>query len=693
MCSAIRATVLAAFAVCILLIRTAHAESFFWPHHGSWWSDHTPFGHSHKHRHTNSESPKESHSSRDVPKGPTSAVVDPNKPLPNMETMGPPADTVSERAIEKPAGTDGETGPVPLKKVAPAANDQPNEASGPIPSASVDPDAPITEQLHNLASGKFDQIIGSIKERISIDAFYSGRNYAPLWISEGKANARAKAAIAYLGKVAADGLDPTDYPVPNFASLTDPTALAEAEIRLTTSVITYAHHAQIGRVHWSRVSGDIFYDQSADSGEVLTTMAQANDVSEALDAYEPHAEAYLALKAKLAEVRAGQRGSDKARIPNGPPLKIGMRDERVPLLRSRLEVASEDGATYDKELADAVKKFQEAHELKPTGVLDMATGEALNGGQSDRRIDIIIANMERWRWMPHDLGNTYVIVNLPDYTLRVIRQGKQVWMTKIVAGKPATPTPIMSAQMKSITVNPTWNVPDSIAANEYLPLLQQDPTILQRMGLQVSYNADGTIHLSQPPGEQNALGQLRFNFPNKFLVYQHDSNQKYLFANDRRADSHGCMRVQDPVKYAEVLLSMARTGEVYSQERIRRMFGDNEIDIPFASFIPVHLTYQTAFVDDRGNLQFREDIYGRDQALLAILRAAERKVAAIPIQRHDSPIRRQLLAIPDNAWGGWGGRGYSTGGPNFSTQLFGGWSYQTTREPRQPVVQHRPFYQ
>jgi L,D-transpeptidase YcbB len=691
MCSAIRATVLAVFAVCILLIRTAHAESFFWPHHGSWWSDHTPFGHSHKHRHTNSESPKESQSSQDVPKGPTSAVVDPNKPLPNMETMGPPADTVSERAIEKPAGTDGETGPIPLKKVAPAANDQPNEASGPIPSASIDPDAPITEQLHNLASGKFDQIIGSIKERISIDAFYSGRNYAPLWISEGKANARAKAAIAYLGKVAADGLDPTDYPVPNFASLTDPTALAEAEIRLTTSVITYAHHAQIGRVHWSRVSGDIFYDQSApDPGEVLTTMAQANDVSEALDAYEPHAEAYLALKAKLAEVRAGQRGSDKARIPNGPPLKIGMRDERVPLLRSRLEVASEDSATYDKELADAVKKFQEAHERKPTGVLDMATVEALNGGQSDRRIDIIIANMERWRWMLHDLGNTYVIVNLPDYTLRVIYQGKQVWMTKIVAGKPATPTPIMSAQMKSITVNPTWNVPDSIAANEYLPLLQQDPTILQRMGLQVSYNADGTIHLSQPPGEQNALGQLRFNFPNKFLVYQHDSNQKYLFANDRRADSHGCMRVQDPVKYAEVLLSMVRPGEGYTEDRIRRMFGAYATDIQFPTFIPVHLTYQTAFVEDQGKLEFREDIYGRDQALLTILNGTERKVADIPIERKDNTMRRQLLAMPDSFWGGWGRYG---GGLNFFTRLFGGPSTWTAPVPRRPVAQQRAYYQ
>jgi murein L,D-transpeptidase YcbB/YkuD len=543
-------------------------------------------------------------------------------------------------------------------------------------------DAQITDQLHNLANGKFDHIIGSTKERERIDAFYAGRDYAPLWIAEGKANARATAAIAYLGGVAADGLDPTDYPVPNFNSLTDPASLAEAEITLTTSVITYAHHAQIGRVHWSRVSGDISYDQSApDPGEILAAMVQANDAGESLDAYEPHTEPYLALKAKLAEVRAGLRGSDKTRIPNGPSLKIGMRDDRLPLLRSRLEVASE-GTIYDKELAGAVKKFQARHDLRPTGTLDLPTVEALNGRHSDRQIEIIIANMERWRWMPHDLGNTYVIVNLPDYTLRVIHQGKQVWMTKIVVGKPTTPTPIMSTQMKSITVNPTWNVPDSIAANEYLPLLQQDPTILQRMGLQVSYNADGSIHLSQPPGEQNALGQLRFNFPNKFLVYQHDSNQKYLFAKDKRADSHGCMRVQDPVKYAEVLLSMVRPGEGYTQDHIRRMFGAHEADIPFPTYIPVHLTYQTAFVDDQGKLEFREDIYGRDQALLAVLDGTERKVADIPIQRKDSTTRRQLLAMPDNYWGGWG-RGFG-GGLGFFTQLFGGPSTRAAPVPRRP---------
>jgi L,D-transpeptidase YcbB len=601
---------------------------------------------------------------------PTGAIVDADKAASDVETVGSPA----------PASGDA-PGPFPTVIVAPSVPSQPVTE----PSTALDRDAPITEQLHNLANGKFDRIIGSTKERESIDAFYASRNYAPLWITEGKPNARAKAAIAYLGGVSADGLDPTDYPVPNFASVSDPVALAEVEITLATSVITYAHHAQIGRAHWSRVSGDIFYDQSApDPGDVLAAIAQAKDVGEALDAYEPHAEGYLALKAKLAEVRAGQHGSNKTRIPNGPPLKIGMHDERVPLLRSRLDVPGE-GATYDKELADSVRKYQERHELKSTGTLDMATVESLNGRQSDRQIDIIVANLERWRWMPHDLGNTYVIVNLPDYTLRVIREGKQVWMTKIVAGKPATPTPIMSAQMKSITVNPTWNVPDSIAANEYLPLLQQDPTILQRMGLRVSYNADGSIHLSQPPGEQNALGQIRFNFPNKFLVYQHDSNQKYLFANNKRADSHGCMRVQDPVKYAEVLLSIVRPGEGYTQDRIRRMFGAYEADIQFPSVIPVHLTYQTAFVDDQGKLEFREDIYGRDRALLAILNGTERKVADIPTQRRESTMRRQLLAMPDNFWGG--------GRLNFFTQLFGGLSTRTAPVPRRPVAQHRAHYQ
>ncbi len=535
-------------------------------------------------------------------------------------------------------------------------------SAAPAALADADADAAVAAQLHDLASGKFDAAFENTQDRTVVDAFYSGRDYAPLWLTDGRPNARAQAAIAYLGHVDADGLEPADYPVPDFAGLTDPAALAQAEIRLTASVITYAHHASIGRVHWTRVSGDISYDQkAADPADVLGAMVATTDVAGALDAYEPHDPAYLALKSKLAEIRAGK--DTKIAIPDGPAPKVGAKDDRVPQLRERLGVAGA-GAIYDKTLADAVKKFQQDHGQKPTGTLAQATIDALNGNKPDRAADIIIANMERWRWMPRDLGKTYVIVNLPDYTLRVIDNGKLDWTTKIVDGKPDTPTPIMSAEMKYITVNPTWNVPPSIVAKEYLPLLRQDSTILQRMGLNVSRNPDGTIHVSQPPGPNNALGQIRFNFPNKFLVYQHDSNQKYLFANTMRAASHGCMRVEDPVKYAEVLLAIARPGDGYTADRIRRMFGSNENDIKFPAFIPVHLTYQTAFVDDSGKLQFRDDIYGRDRDLLAILKGDQRKVADIAIERKDNTVRRELLAMPDSAFGS------GAFGQNFFARLF-----------------------
>ena len=269
------------------------------------------------------------------------------------------------------------------------------------------------------------------------------------------------------------------------------------------------------------------------------------------------------------------------------------------------------------------------------------------------------------------------MVNIPDFRLHVMNNGREVWTTRIVTGKPGMPTPIMSAEMKYITVNPTWNVPPSIVANEYLPALQQDPTVLQRMGLRVTHNPDGSVHISQPPGDGNALGRLRFNFPNKFLVYQHDTPDKYLFARDVRDFSHGCMRVQDPAKYAEVLLSIVRPGDNYTAERLHKMFGPNEVDIQFPTFIPVHLTYQTAFVDDSGKLQFRDDIYGRDRQVLALLKGDERKVADIPIERKENVVRRQALALPRlrvlgqprrrGAASGCGGGG----GDNFFARLFG----------------------
>jgi murein L,D-transpeptidase YcbB/YkuD len=597
-----------------------------------------------------------------------------------------------------------EATPAPAAEAAPAATAEPaTTASAPAaPAAAAAPAAPalsaadaaVVDQLRNLSSGKFDRIIGNKKDRTVVDAFYSGRDYAPLWITDGKVNERGKAAIAYLGHVDQDGLDPADYQVPNFSALSDPSDLAEAELKLDMTIITYAHHASIGRVHWSRVSGDIYYTLTApELADVLAAMVEAKDMTKALDAYEPHTAGYLALKAKLAEIRAGKDDAKKTPIANGAAPKVGAQDDRVPLLRERLGISG-DGTAFDKALADAVKKYQQDHQLKVTGTLTQQTIDALNGHEPDKPIDVILANMERWRWMPHDLGNTYVIVNLADFTLRVMHDGKLAWNTRIVDGKPEMPTPIMQADMKYITVNPTWNVPPSIVNREYLPALQQDPTVLDRMGLKVGKNPDGTVHIWQPPGERNALGRIRFNFPNKFLVYQHDTPDKYLFAYDKRAYSHGCMRVQDPQKYAEVLLSLVRPNDGYTLDRIKKMIdAGGEQDIQLPTFIPVNLTYQTAFVDDDGKLQFRDDVYGRDKTLLAILKGDDRKMADVAVERREDPSHRQVMAIPDStplfggrSFGGYGGPG---DGGSFFSRLFGGGFAAAPPQPVRHAAPHR----
>ena len=557
-------------------------------------------------------------------------------------------------------------------------------------------DAAIADQLRAMSSGKFDRIIGNKKDRVLIDAFYSGRNYAPLWITDGNASDQAKAAINYLHHVDADGLDPADYAVPDFAALKDPADLAEADLKLSMAVITYAHHASVGRVHWSRVSADIYYDQKPpEPADVLAALVEAKDTAAALDSYETHTPQYLALKAKLAEYRAGQTDSGKPQIAAGPAPKVGAQDERVPQLRDRFGVPGDGSTTYDKALAEAVKKFQQQNDLKATGTLTPQTIEALNGRKPDKPVDIILANMERWRWAPHDLGNDYVIVNLADYTLRVMHDGKPLWTTRIVDGKPDKPTPIMSAEMKYITINPTWNVPPSIINHEYLPALAQDPTVLDRMGLKVGKNPDGSVHIWQPPGDKNALGRIRFNFPNKFLVYQHDTPDKYLFAYDKRAYSHGCMRVQDPQHYAEVVLSLVRPHDGYTEERIRKMIAEGgEQDIQFPTFLPDNLTYQTAFVDDNGKLQFRDDVYGRDRALLAILKGPDMKVADIPVEHREDIAHREAMAIPDGTplsgpSGPGSGRSYYAGGSaeggGFFSRLFGGFG----SAPPPAAVPHR----
>jgi len=557
---------------------------------------------------------------------------------------------------------------------APAAAPATETASAPaVPAA----DQPAADALRELVTGKLARMTDRKADRAAIEAFYAARSYAPLWISNGAANARAKAAIARLNSADEDGLEPADYPTPAIKAGAEPAALADAELRLTLSALIYARHAQVGRVHYSRVSADILYNPvPPDSAAVLANLAAAADTDAALQSYTPPQAAYKALREKLAEIRGNKIDPNAGRIAHGAVLELGkdkrgnailMQDERVPALRARFELPPvRDDMFYDKPLADAVAAFQKEKGLQANGKLTGATVDALNGKRNAARdADVIVANLERWRWMPRDMGQAHVVLNIPDYTLQVYRDGASIWKTRVVVGQPGKPTPLLTETMKYITVNPTWNVPPSIIYNEYLPALQQDPTVLSRMGLKLSQNRDGSVHISQPPGEGNALGRIRFNFPNKFLVYQHDTPDKHLFNQAKRAYSHGCMRVQDPAKYAEIMTSLGLPGgRSYTQDQIKAMYGHSEIDLKFTNPIPVHITYQTAFVDEHGKLQIREDVYGRDQRLLVALKSEDKRVAEIPIEHAHPNYSRPSVRLPN------GVGNYQTG-QSFFDQLFG----------------------
>jgi murein L,D-transpeptidase YcbB/YkuD len=616
--------------------------------------------------------------------------------VPDTASGKPPESKASDVAaapadgINKPGAANNDpatAAPVtaaPSPAVEPAG--EPAKAASNVPQA----DQPVADRLREMLGAKSLRYFDRKAERTAVEKFYTGHEFAPLWTQSGALTQSGKGVIARLKDAASDGLNASDYPVPDFAAATTPDLLAEADLKLTESMLDYARQAQSGRMHWSQVSADIQYpEHPTDPSEVLQNVTTAKDASAALDSYNPPQKLYRELRAKLAELR-GQGEGLAVQIADGPALRYApaggkrqpaaeMQDERVPQLRAKLGITENaDSTRYDAKVAEAVRKFQESAELKPTGVLDDKTVKALNSPKRDHQIDTVIVNMERWRWLPRQLGapslgDAYVILNIPDYTLKVMQNGTQIWTTKVVTGQPGIhATPLLSETMKFITVNPTWNVPPSIIYNEYLPALQQDPTVLQRMGLRLERDRDGGIHISQPPGEANALGRIRFNFPNKFLVYQHDTPDKNLFARDERAFSHGCMRVQNPDQYAATLLNITIPSEHYTPEKIRSMYGQSEIDLKFPTPIPVNITYQTAFVDDAGKLQFRRDVYGRDATMLAMLRSGRSKDLENVVAHSQPNYVRPTGNLPASVSFASNSSGSSfSSGPSFFERLFG----------------------
>ncbi|WP_395665264.1 murein L,D-transpeptidase [Methylocella sp.] len=458
------------------------------------------------------------------------------------------------------------------------------------------------------------------REHDAVAAFYAQRGFAPLWTRNGEARAEVKPVLARLQLAAEDALV---VRAPVFQTSDDPAKLAAADVALSDAVVAYARQASAGRVDPRSISPLIaLRPEAADPSLALALVSEAGaQAGAALRGFNPPQPGYAALRDKLAETR--RAGAPTARrqapaIPPGPTLKLGMSDPRVPLIRARLSLdgrpAGGDAQVYDTQVASAVADFQKANGLPSSGQLTPKTLVLLSGPEQSRVEGEIVANMERWRWTPRDLGASRIEVNLPEFEVVVVENGAVVARHRVVVGKDKTPTPVFSNTMRYLIVNPAWNVPQSIIRKEMMPKLAADPNYLRRLGYQAEWK-NGRLSVRQPPGERNALGRIKFMFPNDYAVYLHDTPSRKLFSEERRMFSHGCVRVDEPMSFAETVL-----GRGWTQERLEKLIGgDKERYVNLARPLPIHLEYFTAKVDAYGRLLTFEDVYGYSRKIRVAL--------------------------------------------------------------------------
>jgi L,D-transpeptidase YcbB len=503
---------------------------------------------------------------------------------------------------------------------------------------------------------------GDKTQKDALIEYYAMPDRTLLWVDDNGLNERAKLVMAEIGKADDYGLRASDYPLPDLASFkaSDPKAkdwLADSELKLSYAVLDYAKDASGGRIEPLRVSKNLDPTLALpDPSEVLDSIAIRSDPAAYLRSFQPDQPQFEALRQKLIELRGGkavvgaktEAKTNVVVIPNGPVLKFGMEHEQVALLRKRLEVPPSDNENkFDEAVLDAVRQFQSANGVAADGAVGAGTRRLLNQGQqvqpqataNPARLREILVNMERWRWLPHDLGPYYVTVNIPEFMLYVVEDGKPVHATRVVVGKPDKQTPVLSDEMEEIVFNPYWNVPTSIKNEEIAPYMGQggglfggwDTSILHRHNLRIrignrdvdpdaidwSRNDIRNFDLVQPPGPDNVLGRVKFVFPNSHDVYMHDTTQKMLFNNPVRAESHGCMRVQNPEELAHVLL---KHDKGWSAGKVDSMFdAGGDYHLALDQKIPVYITYFTLRVNDDGSLTSFNDIYGHDARIASVL--------------------------------------------------------------------------
>jgi murein L,D-transpeptidase YcbB/YkuD len=493
---------------------------------------------------------------------------------------------------------------------------------------------------------------------VMLPIFYERRAYKPAWCDENGPSPHGETLLLAIRLAYREGLRPNDYHLASIEAtlaeikknraqkkLLNLDRLVDLDLLLTDAFLIYGSHLLAGRINPETIDPEWFANRrEADLAAVLQSALDSTTIEESLHGLLPPQAGYARLRQALARYRDIAAKGGWPTIPEGPKLQVGDRNERVVLLRSRLSVtgdlasrSSNDEELFDYALGEAVRSFQKRNGLESDGVVGPKTLSALNI-PAEERVRQMEINMERWRWLPQDLGDRYILINIANFELDVLENNTPVMTMRIVVGRSYRRTPVFSDKMTYLVLNPYWNVPTNIAIEDIVPQVSKDPNYLAQKNMKVfrGWGADTkeidptTIDWSkvsknnfayrfrQEPGSSNALGRIKFMFPNRFNVYLHDTPSRELFEKNERTFSSGCIRIEKPLDLAEYVM---RGDPLWSREKILVAIERHvEQTVRLPKPLSIHLLYWTAWANEDETVQFRNDIYGRDTLVDAALR-------------------------------------------------------------------------
>ncbi len=485
--------------------------------------------------------------------------------------------------------------------------------------------------------------------------FYRGRAFEPAWVNDMGQLPVADSLVAAVERAVYEGLDPAHYHMDRIRQISrelgrahatgaglDLERLAELDLLLTDAFLVYASHLAGGRVDPATIHPEwSAQPRSVDLVAKLDMALATGEVVSALEELLPSHPGYGRLREALADYRRVAAQGGWPEVP-GRTLRPGMRDPGVALLRQRLRLTGDltsswrgaDEQLYDHEVEEAVRRFQARHNVEPTGIVGLETSGYMNV-PVERRIRQLERNLERWRWLPRDLGERHILVNIAGFEMHVMEGDSSIFRSRVLVGQRYRKTPVFSDRMTYLVLNPTWTIPPGILEQDKLPYIRRDVGYLARNNITV-LGANGqavdprTIDFSSltgrtgyrfrmDPGPENPLGQVKFMFPNQHHIYLHDTPDHDDFDRTGGAVSSGCIRVERSMDLAELLLS-ASPG--WTRQRIERAAATGPVDqhMPLRRPLPIHILYWTAWVEPDGAVHFRPDVYDRDAALDEALR-------------------------------------------------------------------------